>query len=179
MTLGLQLAGPANLALLSGGAVAYAGLCAGLFALAYRRGGARLLLCTAAAAVTAAIVLGVGYAVLVAGLWQPRALHAGDAALGRALHAALGHSLSLRLGGQVIVVAEPQALLLLAFLPWLWPALLATLTDMSRLQLWLQLALRSLCGPQSCWRSRVRRCSASGPRVSAVALVDVSDSMYR
>jgi len=29
--------------LLSGGAVAYAGLCAGLFALAYRRGGARLL----------------------------------------------------------------------------------------------------------------------------------------
>lgn len=161
---------------LLGGSVAYAVLAAGLCALAYRRGGARLLSATCGAAVATAILLGLGYALLGSG-WPLRALHAGDAALGPALRAALGRSLSLRLGGQVVVVAQPQALLLLAFLPWLWPALLVTLTDMSRLQLGLQLGLRSLLATAIVLSLARPSLLSERAKVSAVALVDVSDSM--
>ena len=175
--LGPFLHGHLDFALLAGGALGYAALSAALLALAYRRGGARLLAVTAAAAVTTAVLFAAGYVLLGVGLWQPRALHAGDAALGPALRAALGRSLSLRLGGQVLVVAQPQALLLLAFLPWLWPALRVTLTDMSRLQLGLQLGLRSLLATALVLALGRPALLGERAKVSAVALVDVSDSM--
>lgn len=168
--------GPQSTFVLLGGAV-YAVLAALLCLLAYRRGGRRLLLATAGAAAMAALLFALGHGLLFAADFQPSLLHAGDAALGPALRAALGRSISLRLLGQVVVVAQPQALLLVALLPWLWPALLVTLTDMSRLQLGVQLGVRSLL--LAALALALARPSFLGERakVSAVALVDVSDSM--
>lgn len=165
---------------LAGALSVYVVVCTALIALAYRRGGARLLAVTAAAALLSAALFALGYAVLVAGLWRPRVLYGGVAelsGLGPSLRAALSAGMTLSFRGRVLVLEQPQALLLLALLPWLWPALLVTLTDMSKKQLVLQLGVRSLL--LLALGGALARPALLGERkkLSVVALVDVSDSM--
>lgn len=88
-----------------------------------------------------------------------------------------GQALDLTLAGRQLVLERPAALLLLLVLPLLVPALFVSLTDMSRRQLILQFATRSLL--LVCLSLALAQPSLRGERskVSLVALVDVSDSM--
>lgn len=163
---------------LGGAAALYLILCTALCALAYRRGGGRLLAVTAAAGVGSALLFALGYAVLVAGLWRPRGLGGpGLGALSPTLRAALAAGLTLPVRGKVLVLEQPQALLLIALVPWLVPALLATLTDMSRRQLVLQLGVRSLLIVLLSGALAQPALLGERKKLSVVALVDVSDSM--
>ncbi|MFO0575930.1 MAG: VWA domain-containing protein [Polyangia bacterium] len=177
MLLGAASLGAASLPVLGGGAALYLVVCTALCGLAYRRGGGRLAASTAAAAVAAALLFVLGYAVLVAGLWRPEALRTGLESLSPTLRATLAAGLSVYVRGKVLVLERPQALLLISLIPWLWPALSATLTDMSRRQLALQLIVRSLL--LVVLSAALSQPSLLGERkkLSVVALVDVSDSM--
>ena len=151
----------------------YIGLSVLVSVLAYRRGGRRLLLLTALS-LLASLGLFFGGAAL---LGQPPAwLKSGLRLAGTARvdPRALAFSIS---ASQVLVIERPLALLLLSLLPWLWPALATSLTDMSRTQLGAQLAVRSLL--VLCVSLALSQPALLGDRtrVSTVALVDVSHSI--
>lgn len=158
-------------------AAAYLGASALLLGFAYRRGGVRLLRVTAAAALCTLALFALLYGEILGGLPRPALFERGARALGPVLAAHLGHGLALPLGAHVLVLERPEALLLWAILPWLWPALLVTLTDVSRRQLALQLGVRTLL--LLLLPAALAQPALLGERsqVSAVALVDISDSM--
>jgi Ca-activated chloride channel family protein len=86
-------------------------------------------------------------------------------------------TLTFKVAQKQIVVERPAALLLLLVLPLLLPALFSSLTDMSRRQLILQFAMRTLL--LVCLSAALAQPSILGERskTSLVAMVDVSDSM--
>lgn len=139
---------------------------------AYRRGG-RSLLWTTLLSLLMSLGLFVGGSLFLAR--PPAWLHKGLALAGSA-HID-PRALALAIGSRVLVIERPSALLLLSLCPLLWPALQTSLTDLSRLQLVAQLVLRSAL--LLCLSSALALPAAlqERTRVSAVALVDVSDSV--
>lgn len=154
-------------------ALAILALVSGLALLfSYRRGGRGLLLLTLASLLASLGLVAGGVALLR----QPPAwLQSGLALAGSAR--VDPRALSLVFGSRVLVVERPVALLLLALLPLLWPAVRTSLTDMSRLQLFAQLAMRSLLFLSVSLALAQPALLGERTRLSLVALVDVSHSV--
>jgi Ca-activated chloride channel family protein len=140
--------------------------------LSYRRGGRGLVLWTAASMLLS-LGLFVGGAMLLSR--PPAWLQSGLQLAGTAR--VDPRALALPLGARVLVIERPVALLLLAFLPLLLPALRTSLTDMSRLQLWAQLGMRGLLALFVTLALSQPALLGERTRLSTVALVDVSDSV--
>jgi uncharacterized membrane protein len=79
--------------------------------------------------------------------------------------------------GRTLELAAPRALLLVAALPWIWLGCGASLTDMSRAQLGVQAAGRSLLLCLLALALARPALPDDRQKVSAVVLVDVSDSV--
>ena len=156
---------------------AYGVLCLPVLWWALRRGGRSLLLGTGAAALGSLGLFAVLYFLTVTQTLAPKLLHAGEQALGPTLRASMLQGISVQLGAQVLVLQRPSALLLWALLPWLWPAVQISLTDLARRQLALQLVTRSLLLLTLAVALAQPALLGKHTRVSAVALVDVSESM--
>ena len=156
----------------SGLLVAFA-LCSGLLLWFAQRRGGRGLLWTTLLSLAAALAVFIGGAMVLS--HPPAWLQTGLAFSGTARVDA--NALGLALGSRVLVVERPSALLLLALGPLLWPALRTSLTDMGRLQLVAQLVVRT--GLLFCVALALAKPAylQERTRVSAVALVDVSDSV--
>lgn len=136
---------------------------------ANRRGGRALAVATLAMG-------GLSLGLLLGLLWL--LLHPSAAMAARAEEAGIARGAwVLAFRGQIWVLERPAALAVLAGLPWLVLALLTSLTDMTRKQLWLQLGLRALMFFCVALALAQPALLTEKTRVSLVALVDVSDSV--
>ncbi len=139
---------------------------------AQRRGGRALLLTTLLSLMTALGLL-LGGLLLLA---QPPSWLQRGLALAGTAHID-SHALAVVFGSRVLVLERPAALLLLALCPLLWPALRTSLTDLSRLQLFAQLAMRSALLACIALALALPASLQERTRVSVAALVDVSHSI--
>lgn len=156
---------------LVGGAVGAFLLASTLLAwFAYRRGG-RGLLFTTLLSLLSSLGLFVGGSLVLS--HPPTWLQSGLSLW----NSARADSIAVAFGSRVLVFERPRALLLLSLCPLLWPALRTSLTDLSRLQLFAQLFLRSTLMLCLATALALPAFLQERTRVSVAALVDVSHSV--